>query len=240
MATVESIGVGRRAAKGWGRWFFLGLVLAMFGVVAAIHGLRFFLVGVYRPPDFSSEIIHIHVAIVASWMLVLLAQTALGRAGLPRWHRRLGVAGMGLAVLMLVFGLLATADMLRREPEALHRSIVPCTQILLFFFLAGLAYLRRGDREAHRRLIVLAMVDPMFGVVAPWTHNYLHAVEQYVNFSWVILLLLVAYDLGTRRRVHPVTAWGSLLLVAVQEVRLPVGNTVAWTAVAEWMRDWGV
>lgn len=223
------------------RWFFLALVLAIFAVIAAIEGPRFFLVGFYRPPDFSREIvIHIHVAIVATWMLVLLAQVVLGRAGRVAWHRSLGQAGAALAVLMLIFGLLATADMLRREPDALHRSIVPTTQILLFAFFAGLAYVRRRDRDAHRRLIVLAMVDPMFGVLAPWTHRYLFAVERWANFSWVILLLLAGYDLWTRRSLHPVTRWGGLLLIAVQEVRVPLGDTAEWTAIATWMRGLGV
>lgn len=235
VATVEQVQTWR------GRWFFLVLVLAMFAVIAAIEGPRFFLVGLYRPPDFSREIvIHIHVAIVATWMLVLLAQVVLGRAGWLSWHRALGTAGMALAVLMLIFGILATADMLRREPGSLHRSIVPTTQILLFALFAGLAYMRRSDRDAHRRYIVLAMVDPMFGVLAPWTHRYLFAVERWTNFSWVILLLLAAYDVAARRRLHPVTVWGSLLLIAVQEVRLPLGDTAAWTAIATWMRNWNV
>lgn len=240
MAATRAVATADSPIARRSRWFFLVLVLAMFAVIAAIEGPRFFLVGFYRPPDFASEVIHIHVAIVATWMLVLLAQVALGRAGRVAWHRRLGVAGMVLAVLMLIFGLLATADMLRREPDALHRSIVPTTQILLFAFFAGLAYVRRRDRDAHRRLIVLAMVDPMFGVLAPWTHRYLFAVERWANFSWVILLLLAGYDLATRRSLHPVTRWGGLLLIAVQEMRVPLGNTAAWTAIATWMRGWGV
>ncbi len=241
MDTARVIVPSRPPGSNRGRWFFVALVLAMFAVIAAVEGPRFFLVGFYRPPDFSREIvIHIHVAIVAAWMFVLLAQTILGRTNHVRWHRRLGVAGVALAALMLVFGLLATADMLRREPDALHRSIVPTTQILLFALFAGLAYARRRDRGSHRRLIVLAMVDPLFGVLVPVTHRYLFPVERWTNFSWVILLLLVGYDLWTRRRLHPVTVWGSLLLIVVQDVRIPLGDTQTWSAIAEWMRNWGV
>jgi hypothetical protein len=65
-------------------------------------------------------------------------------------------------------------------------------------------------------------------------------VEQYANFSWVFLLILIGYDLRKLRHVHPVTAWGSLLLVLVQDIRVPLGQTAAWVAVAEWMRSWGV
>lgn len=241
MATTHAVIPARTTSARRGRWFFLTLVLAMFAVIAAVEGPRFFLVGFYNPPDFSREIvIHIHVAIVAAWMLVLLAQVALGRAGRLAWHRTLGTAGMALAVLMLVFGILATADMLRREPDALHRSIVPTTQILFFALFAGLAYWNRADRDAHRHYIVLAMVDPLFGVLVPVTHRYLGTAERWVNLSWVILLLLVAYDLWTRRRLHPATVWGGLLLAVVQDIRMPLGDTAAWTAIAAWMRSWGV
>ena len=223
-----------------GRWFFLGLVLLMFASVIAVHGAQFFLVWFYRPPDFSSAVIHIHVAIVASWMLVLLAQVVLARVQNVALHRRLGLASLALAVLMLIFGMLATADMLHREPGSTNGSIVPFMQITDFAIFAGLAYWWRKDREAHKRLIALAMVDPIFGVVAPLTHRYMGSVEHWANLSWIILLLLAGYDLWTRRRLHPVTIWGSLWLVLVQDLRPLVGSTAAWIAVAQWMRSWGV
>lgn len=233
-----SIAVPRDAQRG--RWFFLGLVLLMFAAVIAVHGARFFLVWFYRPPDFSSAIIHIHVSIVASWMLVLLAQVVLARVHNVALHRRLGLASLALAVLMLIFGILATADMLHREPQSLHGSIVPFMQILDFSIFAGLAYWQRKDRESHKRLIALAMVDPIFGVVVPLTHRYMQPIEHWANLSWLILLLMIGYDLWTRRKLHLVTVWGSLWLVLVQDLRPLVGNTAAWEAVAQWMRSWGI
>lgn len=223
-----------------GRWFFLALVLLMFAAVIAVHGAQFFLVGFYRPPDFKSQIIHIHVAIVASWMLVLLAQVVLARVRNVALHRRLGLASFWLAVLMLVFGILATADMLHREPKSLEGSIVPFTQIMDFALFVGLAFWLRADREAHKRLIALAMVDPIFGVVVPLTHRYMQPVEHWANLSWAILLLMVGYDLWTRRKIHPATLWGSLWLMAIQNLRVFVGSTAAWVAMAQWMRGWGV
>lgn len=240
MSDVLPVFPAGKAQTAKGRWFFLAVVLLMFAAIAYVESPRFFLVGFYHPPDFKSAVIHVHVAVVASWMLVLLAQAVLWWFRNYRWHRALGTAGMALAALMLVMGMLATADMLAREPEALHRAIVPFLQITMFSFFVGLAYWKRADREAHKRLILLAMVDPLFGVLVPVTHRLMGPVEQYANLSWVFLLLLAAYDLVTRKRLHPVTVWGSLLLMAVQDVRVPLGQTAAWTAVAEWMRSWNM
>ena len=223
-----------------GRWFYLVMVSLMFLVVGWVEGWSFFLVGFYHPPDFRSEVIHVHVAVVATWLLVLMAQTVLARVNNLALHRRLGAAGAVLAAMMLVMGLLATADMLHREANSTAVAIVPFTQILNFALFAALAYALRRNREMHKRLIVLAMVDPLFGVLIPVTHRYLQSIERFANFSWVILALLVGYDLWTRRRVHPVTVWGSLWLILVQEVRVPIGQTAAWMAIAQWMRSWGV
>lgn len=51
----------------------------------------------------------------------------------------------------------------------------------------------------------------------------------------LLILAVAGYDLATRRRVHPATAWGALLVVASQPLRLAVGGTAAWRAFADWV-----
>lgn len=237
-ASVSSTGCRPEAARG--RWFFLAVIAAMIGVIAYKHGIAFFVPWLYRPPDFPSIVIHVHVAVVAAWMLVLLVQVLLGWTGRVGWHRRFGVAGVVLAGLMFVLGILATADMVHREPGSLAGSIVPTSQIVSFTVFAGLAFWKRREREAHRRLILLAMVDPIFGVLVPYSHNLLGSADRWLNLSWVLLILLAVYDLWTRHRLHPATVWGSVALIVVQDVRVPLGHTAQWMAVAEWMRSWCV
>jgi hypothetical protein len=50
------------------------------------------------------SIIHLHAAIFASWLAVFVAQTTLVLSGRTPVHRRLGVAAVALAALMLVVG----------------------------------------------------------------------------------------------------------------------------------------
>ena len=49
---------------------------------------------------------------------------------------------------------------------------------------------------------------------------------------------MLVYDLGTRRRVHPATVWGGLVLVASQPLRLMISGTAAWTAFAAYATGW--
>jgi hypothetical protein len=51
----------------------------------------------------------------------------------------------------------------------------------------------------------------------------------------LFIVALLAYDLVTRRRIHPATIWGGLVIVASQPLRLMVSGTSAWLALAGWL-----
>jgi hypothetical protein len=46
----------------------------------------------------------------------------------------------------------------------------------------------------------------------------------------------VAYDLWTSRKVHRATLWAGGFLIFVQQIRIPIGKTAAWHAVAGWVQ----
>src|SRR5580765_3242439 len=50
----------------------------------------------------TTPLIHVHGAVFAAWMVLFVLQTALVASGNTRLHRRVGVAGVFFAVLMLV------------------------------------------------------------------------------------------------------------------------------------------
>jgi uncharacterized membrane protein YqgA involved in biofilm formation len=51
----------------------------------------------------------------------------------------------------------------------------------------------------------------------------------------LFILAMLIHDLVTRRRVHPATIWGGLLIVASQPLRLMISTTPAWLAFAGWI-----
>src|SRR6202140_531037 len=59
----------------------------------------YYLAGMFHAP-LPSAIIHVHGALFSSWILFLLAQTALVASGRTDIHRRIGIAGFLLACLM--------------------------------------------------------------------------------------------------------------------------------------------
>jgi hypothetical protein len=45
---------------------------------------------------------------------------------------------------------------------------------------------------------------------------------------------MAAWDLRSRRRLHPVTAWGGLAIILSQPLRPVLSGTEAWKAFARW------
>jgi hypothetical protein len=51
----------------------------------------------------------------------------------------------------------------------------------------------------------------------------------------LFIVALLVYDLVTRRKIHPATIWGGLLVAASQPLRLIVAGTPAWLSFAGWI-----
>ena len=91
----------------------------------------YYLAGMLRTP-FPSFIVRVHAVIFSLWIVLLIVQTSLTTAGRVRVHRRLGIAGFILALLMLVVGVWTATDMLARRGPALGIYLVATTNVVAF------------------------------------------------------------------------------------------------------------
>src|SRR6478752_4986772 len=88
----DPVGARRRTD----RYFFAGMALLILGSVFLGFAKTYFLAGVFNAP-LPSWIIHVHGGAFSSWILFLLLQTLLVSSGRVDLHRKLGLAGFGLA-----------------------------------------------------------------------------------------------------------------------------------------------
>src|SRR5258706_14145222 len=102
-----------RTVRQYDNYFFSGMALLILTTVLIGFARTYFLAGVFRAP-LPNLLIHIHGAVFSSWILLLIAQTALVTAGRVDIHGRLGLAGFGLACLMVILGVLAASNSLAR------------------------------------------------------------------------------------------------------------------------------
>jgi hypothetical protein len=191
-------------------------------------------------PMALTPLIHVHGLLFTGWVLLLLVQVRLVAAKRITSHRRLGVAGAAMAGLMVVVGTLTALYGVVRgvAPFGIDPRrflIVPLFSILLFvvFVVAGVR--ARRDPQSHKRLMLLATIAVLPPAIARWV--LLLGLGPPVVFAVATLLLvpIVAWDLKTRQRLHPVTLWGGLLLVVSGPLRLALAQTDGWLVLSNWM-----
>jgi hypothetical protein len=228
--------VGRRTDN----YFFSGMALLLLLTVFVGFARSYFLAGVFRAP-LPSIWVHIHGAVFSCWILLLITQVSLVSARRVDIHRKLGLAGFGLASLMVIMGVLVATKLLARalSPvpvfDAQTFYVIPMADMVVFATLVLFAYLMRRDSAAHKRLILIAtiaMMDaptgrPPFTVIT--AHKYFDSI-----FCIAFLLLLVGYDLWSKHKVHRATIWAGLLMIVVEQARVPIGLSAGWHTFATW------
>ena len=223
------------------RLFYVGMAVAFLITVFAGFSRSYFLKAHYGTPALS-VLLQIHGAVFSSWILLFLGQTTLVAARRTDIHRRLGVFGGVLAGLVVIMG--TTTAILRVKGgsapipgvSGLSFLAVPLFDMVVFTILvgAGLYFRRRAD--VHKRLMTLATISLLSAPIARLPFGILKAgPPAFFGLADLFIVACLAYDLATRRRIHPATIWGGLLIVASQPLRLMISGTPAWLAFAGWL-----
>ena len=225
------------------RRFYVAMALAFGLTVFAGFSRTYFLKLHYGTPALS-VLLHVHGVVFSAWVLLFAAQTTLVAAHRTDLHRRLGVAGAVLAGALLVLGT-TTAILRVRGGSApipgvsgLAFLAVPLFDMVVFAILVGSGLALRRRLETHKRLMTLATIGLMSAPLArlPWVFRA--GPPAFFGLTDLFIVAMLVYDLATRRRVHPATVWGGLVLVASQPLRLMISGTAAWTAFAAWATGW--
>jgi FtsH-binding integral membrane protein len=222
------------------RYFFSGMALLLLATVVVGFARTYFLAGVFHAP-LPSVLVHVHGALFSLWILLLITQTALVSVRRVDIHRRLGLAGFILALLMVVVGTMTATGLLARDVspvpvfDAKTFYAIPMADMLIFAVLILFGYLQRKNPAAHKRLVMIATIAlmdaptgrPPFAVI---THH------QYLDFVFCVafLLMIAGYDLWSKHKVQRATILGGLVMILVDLVRVPVGMTAGWHSLATW------
>jgi hypothetical protein len=231
-------GAGRR----FEHFFFSGMAVLFLGTVLLGFAKTYFLAGVFRAP-LPNWLIHVHGAAFSSWILLLVVQASLVSAGRVDVHRRLGLVGFGLGCLMVMLGVCAATDMLRRgvappgiDPKTFYA--IPIGDMVIFSTLIFFAFRARFNPAVHKRLILIGTIALMDAAIGRWPFAIIERVPIATDLiCYTFLLFLVVYDLWSTRRVHRATIWAGAFLIVLQQLRMPIGGTSAWHAFATWAQS---
>jgi hypothetical protein len=235
------MGMPRPLDKRVERIFFGGMAVLLCSVVFAGFFRTFFGAGFVEAP-LPSPILPVHGVVFTAWMLLFLAQAALVSARRVAWHRSLGIAAFCLPPLMIALGVMAAIDALGRGVrigtlDPATSLAIPLWNITAFAIVIFAAWRARRRPDSHKRLIVLATIglsDAALGRL-PWAQMGIPTAAGAVIGLAALILLVVAYDLLTLRRVHRSTMWAAPLIFVAGAFAVPVGMTSAWHGLAQWL-----
>lgn len=178
---------------------------------------------------------YFHGAVFTAWMLLLLVQPLLVASRRTDLHRKLGWVGAALAAAMIGVGIEGSLIAARRPGgflgipvPAASFLLVPLLDIALFALFVGLAIARRRDLQAHKRLMLVGTISILGAAVARLPLSFMVGPVAFFLGTDLFLLPLVLWDLKSRGRLHPVTLWGGLLIIASQPFRLWLSGTETW------------
>ena len=227
------------------RLFYTGMAVAFVLTVFAGFARTYYL-RPYFDPRALMPLLHLHGLVFTSWLVLLLTQTALVAAKRTGIHRRLGIAGAVLAVLMVLVG--TTTAIIRAKvvevppgaPSPLVFLTIPLGDMLVFASLVGAGFYFRRRVDTHKRLMLLATISILPAAVARLPFAFIQQVGPLAFFGLSDLFIVpcLLYDFVTRGRLHRATVLGGLVIVISHPLRLIIGNTQTWLAFATWLTQW--
>lgn len=216
---------GRRplARPGFDRLFYPGMAWLL--VLAAVAGFAprstAILAGAMENPPI---VVHMHAAVMVSWIALLAVQATLPVAGRLELHRKLGLAAVALAPAVLVMLTLVTVA---RQTDAAGTPAAQTVNNILFlqirsillfptFVIWGMAT-RRSDPQTHKRMMLLATLMLLDAAIARMGWLPFNEFPASYLAVHLYLLLLIApaliYDAVRLGRVHRAWVIGLALLL---------------------------
>jgi hypothetical protein len=222
----------------------VALILVFIGFAPSFY-LRG-LVAPYHPVAPLTPLVWLHGLLFTSWILLFAVQTGLVATGNIAIHRRLGVLGMVLIALMIPVGILAAIGGVHRPTappgiDPLSWLAVPLINVPVFGGLIVTALAKRRSPAIHKRLMLvsmMAMMQPAIGRI-PFPPPIQGPVAM-LGLTPAMLVPLTVWDWRTRGSVHPVTAWGSAIVVFSYYLTPAIWGTGWWLAFARWISGLGL
>lgn len=178
--------------------------------------------------------VHLHGASALAWISLFLVQAGLVRSGRTALHRRVGQAGLPIAILIWASGIMTAAWAARRDlPNqgdtaiASFMGTVSGLSIFLAFVAAG--YVSRRRPAAHKRWLALATMAVLWPAIFRWRHLLPAMPRPDIILGYFIanlpILVAMLRDRIRYGEVHPVWLIGGLFWIIEQGLEIAAFDT---------------
>ncbi len=189
-----------------------------------------------------SLLVRAHGLVMFAWVSVFFAQVFLVARHRVDLHRRLGIFGVALALLIVFLGTYTSIVAARLGGDHLPPGIpaIPFLSgslllLLTFTVLAGTGLAMRRRPDIHKRMMLLATVLLLDAALVRFISAYTH---WSIDAAWVrnlMVLACIVVDTVRYRRLHPAFVAGGLLLLAYDFTQVWLAGTSAWIYFAKWV-----
>lgn len=251
MATVAGSGFARprepdnlsgtARAHSIDRWIFVGM--AVWFILIVLVGfvpdsmMKTAMVNAGARAPFPT-ILHVHAALMGSFLLLLLTQTLMVATERCALHKQVGIAAFVLVPALVIAGLVLAPTMFHQAwggahfgPPAVQKALAPMVPILenilllqisagvLFAVFIGIALSARSTGPGmHKRMMFLATAVPLGAAIdrMEWLPSSMPA-SPWATDVYILLALspMFVWDLVRNRRVHEAyKVWLALYLPA--------------------------
>ena len=245
-----------------GRSFYVAT--AVFAILLSVVGFGPSLLDGSMRNGPPSPLVIVHGLVGSAWLVLFLVQTTLAATGRISMHRRLGAVAPVLAIILVWLGFQMTIEMIRRghdlsgdlfRPAGPPGGPVPTVaevdgglgafvSVLDFGILVAAGWWNRRRPEIHKRLMLVALLS-LAGV--PLLHLVGYAVGRWPNLSGpavmavpfvgadLLLFAAAVHDKVTRGRVHPISVWVPLALIATSMLLFFAVASAPWRQFTAWL-----
>lgn len=247
---MEAVIAGAPIAASQSRRFYLWMgvvfVLIAFGGFVPTYWARVAAGSLHAPP-----VTHVHGAVLFTWTLFYLAQTAWVASGRTAVHRAWGLVGISLFTLLICSIIALKVSMMRIDDahgygEASRRfaAIALCAlPTMIAIFALAIANVRRP--EVHKRLMYALMAGMMVPAIARVFLTYLAppgaldggppppfvAIPPTIVAMLLIVVAMVR-DWRVERRVHAAYTYAGLALLLTNCLAVLIARTDTWLGIA--------
>ena len=177
-----------------------------------------------RPP--FPLVLHMHAALMGTFLLLLLTQTALMATGRRQLHQRLGIVAFGVAAVLVVVGLVLVPTMYHQiwnaaqaapppAREKLKQIILVRDNVMLIQLRIGILFplflvigLRARGLNAglHKRMMILATAMPLPAAIdrITWLPTTFPVSPLATDlYTLLVVSPMFFWDVFRNRKIHP-------------------------------------
>jgi hypothetical protein len=209
--------------------YFIGFALIFAAIVLTGFSRTFFL-PLARGTLSKPLIVHLHGLVFFAWTGLLVTQATLAATKRLKLHRKVGsIAGWLILPMLLLGTIVASRDTIHDfrtggGDAALIFYYGELVDLTMFGLLAGGAMLLRHKPDYHKRWVMLSSLGLIGAAIGRIPE--ISALFLYIYHG--LIVSVAAYDLASRRAVHPATLIGAFVLLSLGLSEERIGSTPLW------------